>query len=253
MLNSQARIRFICATAPALLLMCELTSAAAAEDATLGQLTIDESGAVQAIWLAQNVPFEFRGERVAYTCEAFKQKVRAVLMAVGVHSSLIVELRCGPVVPQASGRPRTGSRFSDEPESAPVVPTRLSGMSSRISTRIALAAPAIASEENIREATTFDAQERLLAKTRGEELPTASTIPVFPAVWAPIELNSKSDPWMEADDCELLRQLSQQVLPKIGVQVTRKLMCSAQKISRPSLEVKALVPMFTGARPAETK
>jgi hypothetical protein len=124
-----------------------------------------------------------------------------------------------------------------------VGPTHISGTSARISTRIALAAPAIASEQSIRDATTFDAQQRLLAKVRKEDLPTPSTIAIFPAVWSSIQLNGKTHPWLEPDDCELLRQLSQQVLPTIGIRIKRKLICSGAKISRPSLNVEALVPL----------
>ncbi|HKE95163.1 MAG TPA: hypothetical protein VKB34_12705 [Povalibacter sp.] len=204
----------------------------------------EEGGSVHAIYLAQNVPFDFRSDTVSYTCESFKKKVRTVLIAVGVHPSLIVELRCTVSMGEPLSRPRTKSRFAGEAEPVRAQPTvRTSGSSSHISTRIALASPVIASEQNIRDATTFDAQRRLLAKVKEEELPTPSTIPIFSAVWAPIRLNSIADTWLEAEDCQLLRQLAQQVFPRLGVEVTHLLVCSGSVISRPPLEVKALMPM----------
>lgn len=230
------------ASASALLMLSAFACAMAAENAAVELGDLGDRPAVHAIWLSRNVPFTFRSERTAYTCEGFKEKVHGVLVAVGVHASLIVELRCGPVVRQSIGR-RAPSNFKGEIESPAASPTFIDGTSSRISTRIALAAPAIANEQNIREATTFDAEQRLVAKMTQAELPTPSTIPIFPAVRKSIQVNGKTAPWLGADDCELLRQLSQQVLPVLGIEVTRKVICSGAKLSKPSLRVEALVPL----------
>jgi hypothetical protein len=222
-------------------LLMSAFAALSAEDPAVAQDSVGDSRATHAIWLSRTVPFEYRGDRTAYTCESFKEKVRAVLLAVGVHPSLIVGLRCERASPQSTGRRPSPSIFQGEVEIPSTGPTHIGGTSSRISARIALAAPAIANEQNIRDATTFDAQRRLLAEMRNEELPTPTTIPIFPAVWTSITLSGKTNPWLEPDDCELLRQLSQQVLPTIGIKVTRKVTCSGAKISRPSLMVEALV------------
>jgi hypothetical protein len=232
-----------------LLMVFALAHASAAEEAVAQDGGLP---AVHAIWLAQNVPFTYRGEKTAYTCETFKKKVHAVLVAVGVHASLIVELRCDAVlpVPQQTGRRPSPTQIRGEVENVQFGPTHISGTSSRIATRIALAAPAVANERNIREATTFDAQQQLLAKVRNEPLPTPSTIPVFPATWMSIKLHGRNSAWLEAEDCELLRQLSQQVLPPLGIKVTRKPICSGAKLARPSLDVEALIPIYaTPARP----
>jgi hypothetical protein len=201
---------------------------------------------VHAIWLSHNVPFTYRGEKTAYTCEMFKEKVRAILVAVGVHASLIVELRCDAVlpVPQQTGRRPRPALIAGEVENVVSRPTHISGTSARIATRIALAAPVVANDENIRAATTFDAQQQLVARMTNKALPTPSTIPVFPASWMAIELHGKNNAWLEADDCELLRQLSQQVLPALHIKVTRKVMCSGAKLARPSLNVEALMPTY---------
>lgn len=229
----------------AVLMTCAFASALAAEEPRLAQ---DGSAipAVHAIWLSQNVPFTYRGEKTAYTCEMFKEKVRAVLVAVGVHASLIVELRCDSAlpVPQQTGRRPSPALIAGEVETVQSSPTHISGTSARIATRIALAAPAVANDKNIRVATTFDAQQQLVARMTNKELPTPSTIPVFPASWMAIELHGKNNAWLGADDCELLRQLSQQVMPKLGVKVTRKVICSGAKLARPSLNVEALIPIY---------
>ena len=203
----------------------------------------DDNRAVQAIWLVQSIPFEFRSETIGYTCDSFERKLRAVLIAVGVHPSLIIEARCQPSRIEPTLPTRRRPRFPGEVESVTASPSMSSKTSSRISAVIAFASPAVASEENVRRATTFDTQAQLVAQMKGEELPTASSIPVFPAIWAPIELSSKSDPWLQAGDCELLRQLSTQVFPKIGVEVSRKLLCPASMPSKVSLDVEALLPI----------
>ena len=206
----------------------------------------DENGAVPAIWKIQNVSFEFRGDTVSYTCESFKRKLRNILMEVGVHSSLIIRAQCAPAVQQPFLRapdPGGAGREAEPLFASPAL--HMTRLSSRISAQIALAAPAIANERNIEEATTFDAQRQLVAKVNDEDLPTASSIQMFPAVWAPISLSDGVDTWLVASDCELLRQLSSQVFPKLGVEVTHsRLVCSASVTSKPVVEVRALVPMI---------
>lgn len=229
-----------------LLVACAFGPALANEEAAVAPDSGAEVRVVPAIWLSQNVPFNYRGERTSYTCEMFKEKVRAVLISVGVHASLIVELGCDSAlpVPRQTGRRPTPGLIAGEVESTPIGPTHISGTSSRITTRIALAAPAVANDENVRAATTFDAQQHLLARMKNEPLPTPATIPVFPAVRTSIQLSGKNNFWLEADDCELLRQLSQQVLPALDIKVTRKVLCSGAKLSKPTLNVEALVPMY---------
>ena len=222
--------------------MCAFSGVLATEGAAVVQ---DSGSAVRAIWRSQNVPFNYRGDRTAYTCEMFKDKVRAALISVGVHASLIVELGCDSApLSQQTGRRPPSTVIRGEVEGLPVGPTHISGTSLRISTRIALAAPVLASDQNVRAATTFDAQQHLLAKMKNEPLPTPSTISVFPAVWTAVQLSGKNNSWVEAEDCELLRQLSQQVFPALGVKVTRKVICSGAKLAKPIVNVEALMPVY---------
>ena len=184
---------------------------------------------VPAIWRIQSIPFEFNSDSISYTCESFRDKVASILVSVGVHPSLIVKARCVPLGPASP------SRASD---------AKLGGsLSSRVIATLALASPVIANEENIKEATTFSEERRLIARINQEQLPTPEDIPMFAAVWASIAIDGSPDAWLDPRDCELLRQLSRQVFPKIGVEVTqRRLVCSPSMISKPELKVRALVP-----------
>lgn len=186
-------------------------------------------GSVPAIWRIQSVPFEFNSDSISYTCEAFKKKVSSILISVGVHPSLIVHARCVPVSPAPSLRvPDT--RFT-------------SGLTSRVFATLALASPVIANEENIREATTFSEERKLIARMNEEELPTAADIPKFAARWAAVSIDGAADALLDSRDCELLRQLSRQVFPRIGVEVIKsRLVCSPSVISKPEIDVRALMP-----------
>src|SRR4051812_48931655 len=96
----------------------------------------DENGSVPAMWRIQSLPFEFRGEPVSYTCESFKKKVRAILIAVGVHPSLIVQARCAPTVQAPFLRAPDEARYGRESEtiaSSPAMHT--TKLSSRISSK----------------------------------------------------------------------------------------------------------------------
>ena len=64
---------------------------------------------------------------------------------------------------------------------------------SRVFATLALASPVIANEENIKEATTFSEERRLIARINQEQLPTPAGIPMFAAVWASIAIDGSPD------------------------------------------------------------
>ncbi|HEX2494782.1 MAG TPA: hypothetical protein VHK24_13500 [Steroidobacter sp.] len=170
---------------------------------------------VEAIWRVQSLPFEFRAPAdVYYACESLHKKIRAILVAVGAHSQVIIQPECSPPA-----------------------------MINRASARITFASPVIASNENIRAATAFDSRRILLARAEKIVLPTAADVERFRAVWQPLSLVENINPRLKASDCELLRQLKEQVFPKIGVEVTYgKLHCSPLTRAPPILRVLALLP-----------
>jgi len=180
-----------------------------------GAKSVESSEAVDAIWRFQSFPFEYRSTNTYYNCDSLVRKVRAILKAVGAHHSVVVETRCE------------------------------GGPANRISARIALATPVVASEENIRAATTFDSQDQLVARLRNLTLPTANDIERFPANWQKISLaRAIRDMSITQSDCDLLRGMNEQVFPRIAVRVQgRKLMCGSYSTNvRANVQVEALVP-----------
>lgn len=176
--------------------------------------SVEPSKPVDAIWRFQSFPFEYRSNNTYYNCDSLVRKVRAILKAVGAHHSVLVETRC-------------------------------EGPANRISARIAVATPVIASEENLRAATTFDSRDELVARLRSVTLPTANDIEHFPATWQKISLaRAIRDMTITQSDCDLLRGMNEQVFPRLAVRVEgRKLMCGTYSTNvRANVKVEALVP-----------
>jgi hypothetical protein len=177
--------------------------------------SVEPSESVDAIWRFQSFPFEYSSSNTYYNCDSLVRKVRAILKAVGAHHSVVVETRCE------------------------------GGPANRISARIAVATPVIASEENVRAATTFDSRDQLVARLRNLTLPTANDIERFPATWQKISLaRAIRDMSITQSDCDLLRGMNEQVFPRIAVRVQgRKLMCGTYSTNgRANVQVEALVP-----------
>jgi hypothetical protein len=177
--------------------------------------SVEPSESVDAIWRFQSFPFEYSSSNTYYNCDSLVRKVRAILKAVGAHHSVVVETRCE------------------------------GGPANRISARIAVATPVIASEENVRAATTFDSRDQLVARLRNLTLPTANDIERFPATWQKISLaRAIRDMSITPSDCDLLRGMNEQVFPRISVRVQgRKLMCGTYSTNvRANVQVEALVP-----------
>lgn len=186
---------------------------AVAPSARSGEVAAD--GIVEAIWQVQNLPLEYESTHAHYACDSLERKVRRILQAVGAHDSLIVRARC-----------------------------MNAGLLNQISVQISLATPMLASEENIRAATTFTARDELLARIRKESLPTPTDIPRFVATWQTLELSRDRQLDLDGGDCDLLRNMNQQVFPKIGVRLTSEsLTCSASATRvRPKFKLQALIP-----------
>jgi hypothetical protein len=166
---------------------------------------------VDAVWRIQHLNFTYRSTNVYYSCDALQAKIGEVLRAVGAHRRVAVEMRCA------------GNHFVNF-----------------ASARVTLAAPAEATRENVRAATTFDARTRLTATVRKIRLPTPHDIERFRASWQTVSLLS-----MEPGDCELLRGIHEQLFPQLSVRVINGMpRCSSFATkTRPKLEVAALMRM----------
>ena len=176
----------------------------------------DSAHVVEAIWRVQNLLLQYDSVRTQYACDSLKRKIHAILQAVGAHESTVVEASC----------------FNHD-------------LLRSASIRITLATPVQASEANILAATTFDGRDRLLARLRKTELPTAEGIPRFPATWQRVSLSGRRSLHLDVGDCDLLRGMSQQIFPQLAIQpLTDRLYCSVSATRiRPRFEVQALIAL----------
>jgi hypothetical protein len=181
---------------------------------------------VEAVWKVQTFNFVFGGYTTTYSCNTLARRVRNVLMRVGVTNSLSISmLDC----------------------------TDLSG-GARM--RITLVSPVEATPENVRALTTHDSRDELVARLRNETLETPADLERFAAAWTRVSLSKTVRPRLEPGDCELVRQIRRDVLPRLSVRVLREdLHCSSGGFVRftpPRLTVWALIATPTEATSAMT-
>jgi hypothetical protein len=160
----------------------------------------------------QEFSFHLNTTRRYYSCSNLHSKITAILEAVGA-SDVAVELSC-------------------------------SGLTSNASARIAALSPVPATAENVQAATTHDSQTTLVARLRRSTLPTAETIQRFPAEWRSVSLMRTRGLQLEAQDCDLLQDISEQILPRLSVRIVKeRLSCDLMsvKTARPTLVVEALM------------
>ncbi len=176
----------------------------------------DTTEHVDAIWHVQQMRFRFHSGRTNYACDALQRKVADILRALGARQDIAVDCGCfrGELVHDAS-------------------------------IQVTLATPVPATDENVRRATTFDSREELLARLQGTELPTAADLERFPAMWSRIALQRHRRARVDQSDCDLLRALAEQVLPRMSVRIEKhRFNCASFGSSLPPrVEVAALLPI----------
>lgn len=171
--------------------------------------------AIDAIWKSQQLNFVYRGYSTLYSCSSLERKLRKILTSVGARDDL--QLR---------------SYSCDD-------------QSSIATFQVALASPVEASAENLSAATSYNTRDELTARVRGDALVTAQDIVRFPAAWQTVSFARDRRLRLEPGDCELVRELRRQILPRMSVRIVRdNVRCSPAfgNIGAPRLTVSALVP-----------
>jgi hypothetical protein len=181
-----------------------------------GQVWAEPAAAehIEAVWQAHVLNFEYRGFDTLYTCQSLKRKLRTILRNVGA---------------------REGVKLRDY---------GCEDLSGIARFQVAFESPVAATPENIAAATQFDSRDALVARMRGEPLPTAEDVQRFPAVWKTVSFVRDRELRIAPGDCELVQQLRRQILTRMSVQVVSdEVRCSSfGNISKPRLTVAALVP-----------
>ena len=167
---------------------------------------------IEAVWKPHELIFEYRGYDTFYTCSGLRDKLGRILRHLGA--------RRPPELRAYDCNDSTGVvRF-----------------------QVMFESPLEATEKNVRELTTYDSRELLLARTRAESLPTAQDLERFPATWKTVSFANDRKLGLDPGDCQLVQQLRHQILTRMSIQVLRTRRCSAfRELSRPGLTVSALV------------
>jgi hypothetical protein len=163
---------------------------------------------VEATWRVQSLVFHHNSS-VAYSCAALREKIAAVLDAVGAHHGTVVAMECG------------------------------GGLSRSARAHITLASHVVATSQVALVPAGFTARAELIARIRGTPAPAAAAIERFPATWRRVSL--PRDLSSRTGDCELVRAVVKQVLPRLSIQVRRTPLCIGGVTRGMPIEVVALV------------
>lgn len=144
--------------------------------------------AVPAIWRTQHLDLRVMSTRTQFRCEEFALRLQAILAAVGATLEPNSELHC--------------------PES----------FSSTLRGRLVVKSPFVADESNLAQASAaITSSDRLLARLKGAAAPE-TLIRSFPANWQAVSTSTHpSLRRLDSGDCELLRAVVLQLLPRMSV------------------------------------
>jgi hypothetical protein len=163
----------------------------------------------EAIWRIQEFDFHFRAQKGHYhSCSSLHSKITGFMEAIGA-GSVIVNIGCDR-----------------------------NALVEHVFAHIATAMPIQATPENVHAATTFDTEQQLVARLRQTQLPTVDTVERFPAEWREVAVRSIHGVRLDPEDCDLLHDLHDQILPQIvSVRVVRKSFSCGTPYLRPARPV----------------
>ena len=171
---------------------------------------------IDAIWRQHRVSFEFHSFNVRYSCEGLQHKLSMILRAMGAHRDVAIDVNCpgGGFVASANAL-------------------------------VTLKLPVVASEENVRAATTYSTEQQLVARLRSVQLPSANDLPRFTAQMRTVNLTRDRRLRLDSGDCDLLTGVRDQLLPQLGIAVTEAgFRCyTGGTRTRPLFRIAALVPV----------
>jgi hypothetical protein len=152
----------------------------------------EESPSVEAFWNAYEFDFAYQGFTTHYSCDGLRDKVRYMLEQIGAREGFKVRARgCG-----MNGGPTRFPRV-----------------------RITAALPMAATTANLAELEKDADRRELIARVRGESADLAEVGSRFAARVEVVHLASKGSRRLDAGDCELLEQVRDHLLPKLGLEV----------------------------------
>ena len=197
------------------LIMC--VGIASAVALTVRAADLERADDIEAVWKAQSIVFDYRSEGRMYRCDILEYKIRVILRQLGARDTLALR--------------RSGCH----------------DLAERARFEVLMEFPVTATAGNVREITSYDGEDELIARLRGVQLASPMDLERFPATWQSVSLRTLD---LDAGDCALVQQLRRQIMPKMSVQVTKDIEgvdCSQELagFASPRLRVFALLPART--------
>ncbi len=191
-----------------------------------GDPAAESRPAVAAVTRSQDIDFYFQSFTTFYSCRSLEDRVRQLLLELGVESIKV----------------KVSSCFGNEIARFPHV-------------RMQVSSPVEATPEILAEFEKTRSTRELAARVRGER--PVEVTEQYPAYWKPVSL-SRGSFRLESGDCELIDQIKRKVLPKLAIRVVKDdVSCIPNQVSlgQPRLEVEALtrVPPPDEGKPDDKK
>jgi hypothetical protein len=164
---------------------------------------------IPARWQQREIQATFSGLRTAYNCDSVEHRIQRMLWVLGAH-------RNTHVLVTGCALSRLSSTFFIRISTATSVPRSQAGES--------------------------DARQELLRRLGSKSVYGTTE---FPAVWKTLDLSKIRELNFEPGDCELLQLIQDQILPKMGAEMSGpRLRCApASPLAKlPALNVTVLVP-----------
>jgi hypothetical protein len=224
----------------------------AAVGLALALLAVSQRGAAEeevaapitAVWKEQTIYFSYGSSVVVYSCSALQNRVARILLAIGARPDLEVRVsNCSeslavPDAPMNGGGTLGGF---ESPTSRSL--TRRGEPRQLLNVRVRARMPVAVTPEILVEVEKDRSRRELVARVTGNPAARFDDLIEFTAQRQLVTLSPKTI-GIEADDCELLDQISARGFRQLGVRVvSSRLACDPDRVSRlnPELQVEALI------------
>lgn len=160
---------------------------------------------IDAIWKVRSVTFRYSSPNTYYYCDTLHRRVTDIMLAVGASEVMNVKVKCS-----------------------------VDSLINNATVRIVAGIPIEATHENLVRETTFDARTALIAEARNWTLATPETVHRFRAEHKDVSFAN-----FASSDCDLLHAMSEQVFPRLGIEIKHTPNCSGAS-PLPNLTVSVL-------------
>jgi hypothetical protein len=211
-----------------------------------------EAGAnepITAVYKAHEISFQYRGASRLYSCPELEQRVALILIGIGARDDVKVNARnCNlGFMPEEEvtfdptfGRDR--SRMDDRWGGSARMRDPMSGREQSTSIRAEVMFPVEVTQKVLDELEKDKSRRELVSRVTGNAAAAFNDPILFEAQRQEVTLSHKTMR-LQAEDCDLLEQMSQQVFRRLNVRVVRRgFNCEGLSRIPPQVTVEALLP-----------